>query len=109
MLTKDLNEKGLIELLGIEDMSLEQQTEIVESASKTVEARVLNRILSGLDNQETARFMKIVEVPSGDGSEMEAFLTEKKINLKALLEEEILGFKKDLLGITEEKNQTQTA
>ena len=102
MLGKDIDKKGLIELLGLENMSVDAQTEIISSAVEVIEARVLVRILDRLNRRETGKFLKLIESGSEDGSKMEQFLSEKKLDLIAILKEETRQFKVDIsskLGI----------
>ena len=97
MLTKNLDDQGLIELLGLENAPIEAQTEGIETATEVIETKVLDRILDKLDDAETTTFMGLLESKDEDGGEMEKFLTEKNLDLLEIMKEEIAGFKADIM------------
>ena len=97
MLTGDLDGKGLIELLGLENASIEDQTKIIQSATETVEAQVFDHILSELNDEETHIFMELFEDKSEDGLELGEFLAERGLDIPAILEKEIAKFKEEIL------------
>ena len=96
MLTENLDKQSLIEILGLENASLEEQTEIIKSATEVVEAQVLDQILDKLNDEETDTFMKLLETKAGNESELTQFLTEKKLDIPAILEAEIAKFKAEM-------------
>ena len=96
MLTENLDKQSLIEILGLENASLEEQTEIIKSATEVVEAQVLDQILDKLNDEETDTFMKLLETKVGNESELTQFLTEKKLDIPAILEAEIAKFKAEM-------------
>ena len=97
MLTGNIDGKGLIELLGLEDAPIEDQMKIIQSATEVIEAQVLDHILSELNDEETHIFMELLEGKSEDGSEIGGFLTERGLDIPAILEKEIAKFKEEIL------------
>ena len=98
MLTNNLGEETLIELLGLESAPVETQTEIIRLATEVIESRMLDQILSKLNEEEVHAFMRLLEVKSEDKSKMEKFLTEKDIDILELLKDEIAKFKEEIVG-----------
>ena len=97
MLTRNLDGKGLIELLGLEDAPIEEQTKIIQSATEVIETEVLDHILSELNDEETHTFMGLLESKSEDGSEIGRFLTDRGLDIPAILENKIAKFKEEIL------------
>ena len=94
MLTKELDATNLFEGLGLQGVSAEKKEKIMEMALQTVELRVFEKILSGLDKQKAAEFMTIIE---GEQNEMlGAFLEKEKITLPEIIDEEVSRIKQEL-------------
>ncbi len=99
MLTENLDKQSLIELLGLEDASLEKQTEIIKSATKVVEAQVLDQILDKLNDEETNTFMGLLAAKANNESELTQFLTEKNLDIPAIVQAEIAKFKVEITAL----------
>ena len=100
MLTENLDKQSLIEILGLENASVEDQMEIIKSATEVVEAQVLDQILDKLNDEETDTFMKLLEAKlGGDESELTQFLTEKNLDIPAITQAEIAKFKAEMAAL----------
>ena len=97
MLTGNLDGKGLIEILGLEDAPIEDKKRIIQSATEVIEMQVLDHVLSELNDEETHIFMELLEGKSEDGSEIGGFLTERGLDIPAILKKEIAKFKEEIL------------
>ena len=94
MFTNDIDANNLFEGLGLQGVSAEKKEKIMEMALQTVELRVFEKILSGLDKQKAAEFMTIIE---GEQNELlGTFLEKEKITLPEIIDEEVSRIKQEL-------------
>ena len=92
-LSKGLEGESLVEILGMEDFSPEDQAEVIEAATSVIEKRCLNRILESLTEQEKQDFVNILDVE--DPEVVNNFLKSKHIDQRVILREEALRFKRE--------------
>lgn len=93
----ELLEEGenLIEIFGLENLSHERQAEVIESARKVIDMRCLNHVLESLNEREKKDFANLLE---REGAEtVRNFLKSKNIDMTAILREEVLRFKTELV------------
>ena len=103
MFTNDIDASSLFEGLGLQEASTEKKEKIMEVALQTVELRVFEKILSGLDKQKAAECMTIIE---GEQSEaLGVFLEKENIVLSEIIDKEVSQVKQELsASTTQEKS-----
>lgn len=90
-------EKGLIEILRLEDLPPETQKSVITMAVDVVEARALSRVLDRLDDKDRETFRNFMENENDEN--LGNFLEERNIDIAEIIREETLRFKEE---ITEE-------
>ena len=92
-LSKGIDGKHLIEILGLENLPPEGQKEVIDAATSVIEKRCLNRILESLNEQEKQDFVDILDTKAPEV--VNNFLRSKQIDQHAILREEVLRFKRE--------------
>lgn len=101
MLLSTISQANIITLLGIESLPEDEKKEIVMSTIELVEARVLERVLSALDEDGRGELLEKME--KEDLENLLDFLVHKNIDLAAIYDEEILKAKVELAKIAHEE------
>jgi len=94
---KQILESDLLELMGADKVSDEDKQEIYETAFKTIENRVLARIIDELTDKDLEEFENI---PESDGEAIAKFLQERGIELEKLYAMEAITYKSELASLT---------
>ena len=92
-LSRGIDGKSLIEILGLENLPADGQKEIIEAATSVIEKRCLNRILESLNKQEKQDFIDILD--EGSPEVVQNFLKSKHLDPSSILREEVLRFKEE--------------
>lgn len=93
MLKDEIKKKNLVEILGLEDLPIEGQVEIIDKSVDVIEKRCLNTILDSLDEKGKKQFATVLD--KKEPGEVAEFFKEKNINMKEILEKEVVRFKKE--------------
>ncbi len=102
---KEILEKDLFELLGIEKASDEQKQALLISMINTVDARVANRVASFLSDDDAERFQQLAN--DGDSDGLVDFLVKKGIDLPQIVSEEVTRYRVEvaqLLSLVEKED-----
>ena len=92
-LSRGIDGKSLIEILGLENLPADGQKEIIEAATSVIEKRCLNHILESLNKQEKQDFIDILD--EGSPEVVQNFLKSKRLDPSSILREEVLRFKEE--------------
>lgn len=79
MLEKQLQEKNLVEILGLENFPAEAQNQVIAVAMETVELECLGRILDSLDEEGKKQLENLFEAQKE--AEILSFLEKKELTL----------------------------
>lgn len=85
--------ESLIEILGLENLPVDGQKEIIEAATRVIEKRCLNRILESLDEEEKQDFINTLDQERPEV--IQDFLKSKHLDPSSILREEVLRFKEE--------------
>jgi hypothetical protein len=99
MLTEQhLDEKSLIEILGLESLPVEKQQELVDAAAEAVDMRCLERILDSLTDRDRRRFKECME----DNNEqcVQYILRSNNVEIINIVQQEIYKFKREMTNFT---------
>ncbi len=93
--------EAVIKELGLEDLSSEQQTEILEIVSSALYKKILLRVADELSEEEAT---ELNNMTNKDNYEQEAiaFIKEKVPNFASILKEEIKGFREEVIQIAKD-------
>ena len=94
MNTQEIDQDTIIQILGVENASEEEQKELVKKALETVELRVFDRILKTLPKEEKNEFMILLEQENEAG--IAQVLQKNNIDSIVLLTEELATFKEEM-------------
>jgi len=97
-----LQHANIISLLGIESLPIAKRLGIVEEALELVDARVLNRALDMLAEEDRAEFAQLLE--KEDLNSAQQFLLERNIDMFSLVGEEVEKVKHELLDLGKERD-----
>ena len=92
-LSNGIDGESLIEILGLENLPVDGQKEIIEAATSVIEKRCLNRILESLDEEEKQDFINTLD--EGSPEVVQNFLKSKHLDPSSILCEEVLRFKRE--------------
>jgi hypothetical protein len=92
-----LTHANIIQLLEIESLPLDERKEIIASAVDLVEARALNRVTELLSESDQESLTKHLEEDDSDA--VSELLSQNKINLVSIIEEEVEKVKEELLEV----------
>jgi hypothetical protein len=87
----------LLELLGAENISQEDRQKVYETAIKTIENRVLARVVDELTDEDLEAWEKI---PETDAEALKRFLDERGIDLAKLYAAEAIQYKAEIASLT---------
>ena len=93
MSDEQFEDKSLIEILNLKDLSPEAQKDVITMAVDVVESRSLNRVLDRLDDKDREVFKKFMENENDDG--LGVFLEERNIDIAEIIKEETVRFKEE--------------
>jgi len=96
-------DKSIFELLGIQNASQEKKDKVMSEMAKTVQNRVLARILDNLDDAGVKEFEIIID--KDDEEETKKYLLTKNIDLVKLATEETLNYKTEIINIFNSQNK----
>ena len=93
-LSRGIGGESLIDILGLEDLPVDGQKEIVEAATSVIEKRCLNRVLESLNEQGKQDFIDALD--EENSAVVQNFLKSNRIDLSSILREEVLRFKEEI-------------
>ncbi len=99
-----LIDASIFELLGIDDASQEQKNKIMADVTRTIQNRVVARILDSLSEDDTAQFEKALD--EGDEA-TKAFLATHNVDATKLATEEAITYKVELLAMVESAEENK--
>lgn len=97
---EDLLDKDVFELMGLKDVSKEQKDKMMHEMTRTIQNRILARILDLLDEKSTKEFEKVID--QHDDKATQKFLNSKKIDLVQISSMEALKYKVEMLDLINE-------
>jgi hypothetical protein len=94
---KQVLDSDLLELMGATSVSSEEKEQIYTTAAKTIENRVLARVVDELTDDDLEEWEKI---PETDKDQLRHFLNVRNIDLPKLFVSEALIYKTELASLT---------
>lgn len=98
----DLWDKDIFVLLGLENAPEDKKKEIMLNMTKTINNRVMARILDSMDDEALKEFDKLLG--TNDDKQINDFLTAKGINLMEVTAQEALMYKTEILNMGQADN-----
>jgi Mg/Co/Ni transporter MgtE len=95
---KQMNE-NIISLLGIEKLPEEQKLLLLHKMSSLLQKRIAARVLEKLDAEDQQAFVNYAGKEEG---RVKAILEKKKINVVALVQEEVLKLREEMKSVVDE-------
>lgn len=99
MLDKELLEKNIIQILGIEALPDEKKLDLIDKLTNLVEQRVFLRIVELLPEDGKKELLEAIEIK--DEQKVQTLISEKINNLDEILEEEIIKAKQEMQGVAQ--------
>lgn len=100
----DVLDKGILELMGAENMPPEEQQQILQTMLATIQSRVSRRIVDSLSDAEF-ELLKAALVAKKD-EEFYGILARNKVDIALLYSEEALLYKIEMLNLMKATNKT---
>jgi len=94
---KDFWDKDIFKLMGLKNVPEDKKKEMMDSMMRTVQNRVLARILDSMEEVDVKEFEKLIK--DGDNEKTNAFLESKNINLTQISAEEAMLYKTELINM----------
>jgi len=93
-MNKELLQKNIISLLGLESLSEEKKIQLLEKLSELVFKRTMVRVMELLPEEGQEELSKLVD--EGDSEKTNAFIVEKIPNFEEIMNEEIVAVKEEM-------------
>lgn len=103
---KNLARMDLIEELGLENLSQEQQENILSDMGEIIQQRVMLRIIEELGDGNKDEFVKLLEEKKDRPEEIEGFIRAKIPEADDIMMEEIGAYKKEIIELVERLKKT---
>lgn len=97
---KDLLQKNIVSLLGLESLSEERKIQFLEKVTDLIFKQVVIRVMEMLSEADQEELSRLIDI--GDPEKTNAFLVEKVPNLEEIMNEEIVAVKEEMLKETED-------
>lgn len=91
---KDVIEKDIFELVGLNDLSSDDKSNLAQKMLKTVQYRTMERFDELLDEDDRPKFIRILE--DGDDEKLELFYKVKNFDIEKTMVEEAIKYKTEL-------------
>ena len=91
---KDLLEKNIISLLGLESLSEEKKVQFLEKISELVFKRAMVRVMELLSESDQEELGRLVD--GGDSEKTDAFIATKVPNFEEIMNNEIITVKEEM-------------
>jgi hypothetical protein len=104
---KNLAKIDLIEELGLENLSKEQQEKILLDMGEIIQQRVMLRIIEELGNENKDEFVKLLEEKKDQPEEIENFIRAKVPEADDIMMEEIGAYKKEITELVDKLKKTE--
>lgn len=96
---KKLLQTNIISLLGLESLSEERKTKLLEKLADLVFKQAMVRVMEKLSEADQAKLSKLID--AGDTDKTNAFIVGKVPNFEKIMNEEIVKVKKEMIKETE--------
>ncbi|KKQ80557.1 MAG: hypothetical protein UT02_C0006G0007 [Parcubacteria group bacterium GW2011_GWC2_38_7] len=96
--TQNLLGDSIIKLLGLESLPNEEKAMILDKMTELIQKRVMLRLIENLSEEDA----QTIANSQMSQTEMVAFAAEKVANFDAILNEEIIKAKQEMLNATEQ-------
>lgn len=100
---KDVLDKDLLELLGMQKISDEKKIEFYEEMTKTIQNRVIVRIDNRLNDAERQEWLELID--KNDQPQMAAYLQSKDIDVDKFMVEEAVIYKAQLMSLVKQTKE----
>ena len=94
---KDVLDKDLLELLNAQCITEDKKADFYEKMTQTIQNRIIIRIDNRLNDSEREQWLELID--RNDHQMMETFLKSKKIDVAALIVEEAIIYKMQLMSL----------
>lgn len=101
MENKNLLEKNIISELGLDDLSEEKKTGLINKISELVEKRITLRLMREIGKEKVNDFSKLEK--QDDDAKMK-FLQDNVPNLESVIQEEVVKVKKEIIEESQKNN-----
>jgi len=93
----DLWDKDIFTLLGLENAPEDKKKEILDNMTKTINNRVMARVLDMLDDESLKTFDQLLG--TNDDQQINDFLKSKEVDLMEVTAQEALLYKTEILNL----------
>ena len=97
----------LIEELGLENLSQEQQEKVLSDMGEIIQQRVMLRIIEQLSDRDKDEFVKRLEEKKDRTEEIENFIRAKVPEVDDIMMEEISAYKKEITELVDKLKKTE--
>ncbi len=94
-MNKELLQKNIISLLGLEALSQEKKIQLLEKITDLVFKRTMVKVMGELSEEDQAELEKLID--TGDSDKTNNFVAEKVPNFEELMNKEILAVKEEMM------------
>jgi len=97
MATMDLLNENIIGLLGLESLPDAEKAAMIEKMTTLIQKRLMLRVMDALSEEDAKQMAEMEKNPQ----EILAFIAEKVPNFEAIVKEEVVKLKEEMLKATE--------
>lgn len=101
---EEILEKDIFELLGVEAADDAKKQALIETMTRTVEARVVTRVADVLSEDEAEKFKELAE--AGNADKLVDFLVKKEIDLPQIISEEATRHRVEVVELVKLAEET---
>ncbi|NQV00877.1 MAG: hypothetical protein HQ537_02035 [Parcubacteria group bacterium] len=93
-MNKDLLQKNIISLLGLESLPEEKKIQLLEKLTDLVFKRTIIKVMELLSEADQEELGKLID--AGDSEKTNAFIAEKVPNFEEIMNKEIISVKEEM-------------
>ena len=98
MQAKDMINENIIELLGLRSLPEEKKIAMLQKMSELIQKRVILKIMENLSSEDGEKMAAMENNPQ----EMLAYIAEKFPNFEAMVKDEVVKLKQEVLAAAEQ-------
>lgn len=99
-----LIKENIIELLGLSELPLETQADMLDKMADLVMRRLMIRLIENMSDEDKEEVARVFE--SGTDEEKTSFMTSRFPDLRSMIEEEVITLKAELVNEVENIDET---
>lgn len=95
-MNKELLQKNIISLLGLEALSQEKKIQLLEKVTDLVFKRTMVKVMEALSEKDQTELEKLID--AGDSDKTSEFVAEKIPNFEEIMNKEIIAVKEEMVA-----------